>query len=148
MIEFLDYQCPFCRAGGPAVDSAVAAGVRVAVVHLPLPIHPPATGAALVALCAQRFDEFRDVHHFLLLNTDWIEVAPDSLGKQFGEVSQNPNVARCIADMETEVGLLLQAHVGLATKLGVSSTPYFISRGRQHRGLPSTESLVKLARGN
>jgi len=146
VIEFIDYQCPFCRAATRSVDSALAAGVRIAIVHLPLPIHPPATSAALVSLCAQRFGVLREVHDKLLHESRWYEVPLDSLGHQFDAFSPRPDVQGCIRHMEVEVGGDLQAHVALAAKLGVRSTPYFVARGRVLRGAPSADSLIKLAR--
>ncbi len=146
VFEFLDYQCPFCRTGSSSIDSALAAGLRIGIIHLPLPIHPPATSAALAALCGDRHGVFDEVHNALLQNSAWHDAPLDSLAEQLGRLSDNAAVQGCIADMAVEVGGTLQAHVALAAKLGVSSTPYFVAKGKRHRGLASADALIKLAR--
>lgn len=55
VVEFVDFECPFCRALAPRLDAAIAdAGVPVRVVRkmTPLRIHPHALTAALAWCCA------------------------------------------------------------------------------------------------
>src|SRR5688500_12955733 len=66
IVEVSDYECPFCRANSAGVDSAVAAGARIAYLHLPMARHPRAEGAALAALCAEESDRFPEMHARLM----------------------------------------------------------------------------------
>ena len=55
VVEFVDFECPFCRDLAPRVTSAVAhAHVPVTIVRkmVPLPMHPHARTAALAWCCA------------------------------------------------------------------------------------------------
>lgn len=64
VIEFLDYQCPACRAVAPQVSKAMEDGSATIVIrHLPLEaIHPLAREAAKAVVCAERQGRFRTAH--------------------------------------------------------------------------------------
>ena len=67
--EFVDYQCPFCRAAQSIIDSVMAAQpteVRLVVHHLPLAGHNFAVQAAVAAECADRQGKFSEMHRVLL----------------------------------------------------------------------------------
>lgn len=73
--EMSDFQCPYCKRFAleifPALDSAyVQTGkVRWIFVNFPLTqLHPNATAAAEVAMCAARQDKFWPVHDLLFRN--------------------------------------------------------------------------------
>jgi protein-disulfide isomerase len=56
IVEFVDFECPFCRAMQARLDQAIAqAGAPVRVVRkmVPLPQHPGAAPAALAYCCAE-----------------------------------------------------------------------------------------------
>lgn len=56
VVEFVDFECPFCRAMQARLDQAIAqAGAPVRVVRkmVPLPQHPGALPAALAYCCAE-----------------------------------------------------------------------------------------------
>jgi protein-disulfide isomerase len=71
VIEFTDFQCPFCgrhaREVFPAVEKEfVETGeIRWAVRHLPLDIHPAAHDAARAALCAGEQHRYWPMHERL-----------------------------------------------------------------------------------
>jgi len=56
IVEFVDFQCPFCRQAQPVLDSILtryAGEVTLIIQHLPLSaIHPNALDAAMAAECA------------------------------------------------------------------------------------------------
>lgn len=66
IVEFLDYQCPACRAVAPHVSKAMEDGsVSIVVRHLPLEeIHPIAREAAKAVVCAERQGIFRGTGGF------------------------------------------------------------------------------------
>lgn len=56
VVEFADFECPFCRALHPRLTALLAPyGEQVHLVrrHVPLPSHPHAAGAAAAAVCAE-----------------------------------------------------------------------------------------------
>jgi len=61
VVEFADFECPFCRHLHPRLSAAVDAqppgSVAVVRLNVPLPFHPMARGAALAHLCAEAQDE-------------------------------------------------------------------------------------------
>lgn len=60
VVEFLDFQCPYCTAEAATVDSVLTANpdLAIGVRQLPLPIHPAAEGAARAAVCAEAQGRF------------------------------------------------------------------------------------------
>lgn len=146
LIEVLDYQCPFCRKAAPAVDSLTNRGVRIGILHLPLPIHPNARAAALTALCAAREGEFRAMHAQLLGDASWHEAAGDSAARLFHRIASDSGIQACVKNTAAEVSGLLLRHERLAGQLGVETTPLFIGPGGMHRGVATVERLLRLAR--
>ena len=144
VIEFIDYQCPFCRASSSSVDSAIAAGVRVAIIHLPLPIHPAAGAAAQAALCADRVGRLPEVHRALITGTDWYDDQVWLNHREFSEISALPAFIDCTVAGQLDV--VVGPHLDLATRIGVRQTPVFVASGRILKGPPSRESLTRLAR--
>lgn len=73
VVEFSDFECPYCAMGVPVADSLIALyGDRVRFVyrHYPLPMHPHAERAAQAAVEAQRQGEFWAYHDLLFRHQD------------------------------------------------------------------------------
>lgn len=136
IIEFSDYECPFCKQVSPTIDSAVAAGVRVAVIHFPLAKHARAVPAAHAALCAARNGRFVDAHHELFSRSDWRS------DTTWIRLRANPD-STCVNDQA--LAALLSRHLSFAQRLGVNATPAFFSRNAIFKGAPTFESLKSLA---
>jgi protein-disulfide isomerase len=65
IIEFADFQCPFCARSQPLLDAvlrAYGAGVRLVFKHFPIESHAYARGAALVAMAAHEQGKFWEMH--------------------------------------------------------------------------------------
>ncbi len=142
VVEVSDYECPFCRKNSPAVDSAVAAGVLIAYLHLPLPSHPRAEGAAKAALCAESVGKFREMHARLMETAQWRTDSNWVREARLAGISDLARFERCLAGEEAVRRLV--RHKALAETLQVTGTPTFISRRGIHRGLASTKHLVDL----
>ena len=147
LVEFADYECPFCRQGHPVVQKLVRENpmIGVAYVQFPLPSHRAARGAARAALCAGDQGRFLSMHRRLLetdaweADTNWMREAatvgvPDPA--RFAACIRNP-----LTDRRIDVDL------ALGTSLGVNATPTFFSIRGVLRGLPEESTLVRLARG-
>lgn len=144
LVEFADYQCPFCKESHQVVQEYLAkhpevgAGYR----HLPLAIHPAARGAARAAICAEEQGRFREMHDELFRNsewesdTNWVRVARDA---------GVPDIARfsvCLASSKPD-GRLAQDE-SLAIRLRITGTPTFLTNARWFSGAASDSDLTKL----
>jgi protein-disulfide isomerase len=130
IVEFSDYQCPFCRRWHAEVSQDLFAAypgqVRLVFRNLPLTsIHPDAFSAAEAAMCAGEQNAYWDYHDKLfggqLLGTGvYLQYAKDlSLDLTSFET--------CINDRKYQSEI--QADSDFAINLGVRSTPTFFING-------------------
>ena len=71
MIEFSDFQCPYCLRADPTVQQVLSTcGDRIRFVyrHYPLPNHPNARPAAEAIACAGEQEKFWQCHDRLFAN--------------------------------------------------------------------------------
>ena len=75
VVEFVDFQCPYCRDMHEMLRRAVTEGkLRVVVMHLPLErIHPLAKPAAKASLCAEAQGSAQLMNHPLMSTRIWME---------------------------------------------------------------------------
>ena len=130
LIEFSDYECPFCSRWHAEVFLPLMEKypdqVRFVYRDFPLPSHPNAAPAAEAANCAREQDKFWEFHDQLFNSTQGLnaalyeQIAVD-LGldmDQFQECVENRTYQQEVAaDFEYAAGL------------GVSSTPTFFLNG-------------------
>ena len=131
IVEFSDYECPYCRQWHTEVFDrllqAYPEEVRLVYRDFPLSsIHPNATPAALAANCALEQDVFWDYHNKLFgmelgLSTDAYQEYASQLGVDTEEFAECLDSGR----YEEEV----QADFDFAANLGVRSTPTFFVNG-------------------
>lgn len=141
VIEFSDYECPFCRAGAAVVDSAIALGIRIAILHVPIASHPRARIGALTAICSGRSGQFAEIHHWLLTSTQW---RSDSGGIQLpGSIDSPDRISVCA--MSDDAASILGGHLAFAESLRIAATPTFVSRTHRLDG-PLTVQNLKLLR--
>lgn len=68
VVEFADFQCPFCQAAAGLPDNLLAEfpnDVQFAFKHYPLERHPYAVGAAKAAWAAQQQGKFWEMHNLI-----------------------------------------------------------------------------------
>jgi len=68
LVEFGDFECPYCRNAEPAIEAVLAAhpdDVRLVYKEFPLPQHDQAMPAALAADCADQQGQFWEMHDLL-----------------------------------------------------------------------------------
>lgn len=142
LIVISDYECPFCRASQTAIDSVVAAGARVAVLHYPLASHPHAEAAARAALCAARDGRFPSLHTRLMTTAEWRKDESWQREASAAGVSDMKRFAACVSG--NEVRRELAEHMALSESLMVRATPTFVSRRGVHRGTATVAQIVRL----
>lgn len=130
LVEFSDYECPFCRRWHDEVYEPLLAAypgkIRFVYRHLPLTsIHPDAFPAAEAAMCAGEQDAYWQYHEKLFSNeslgdTVYIQYAQD-LGLDMKAFEA------CMSDHKYQEAI--QADVDFAIDLGIRSTPTFFING-------------------
>ena len=149
MVEYGDFECPYCGMAEPAVRELLRdyGEVRYVWRHLPLnDVHPNAQLAAEAAEAAGKQGAFWEMHDLLLDHQDALQPRDlvgyaDSLGL---------DTRRFAADLRKHAGM---AHVSedleSADLSSVSGTPTFFINGKRHYGAYDIETLkkaVKLAK--
>ncbi len=136
VVEFSDFECPFCRKAAPMVHEVAARpGVRVCFKHFPISYHPAARFAAEVAVIAARAGKFWDYHDRVFtaagaggLTEAKVRHIASSLGLKLDEGALAEAAKRVDADKAE----------GKAAE--VEGTPSFYVNGRP---LPGKEPLAK-----
>lgn len=145
VVEFSDYQCPFCRELFSTLDAVRKEhSGEVAVIHrhYPLPGHAQARPAAVAAECAaeqQRFDEMQAAlysHQDSLGKVAWSTVAVRA------GVRDSTAFAACMASGRYDSALARDIRDG--DRLGVRATPTLLVNDRKMEGALTRESLEKL----
>ncbi len=130
LVEFSDYQCPFCtRAHGTVqqLQKDYGSKLRVVMKQNPLSFHPRARPAALAALAAGNQGKYWQYHDELFANQKALEDA--DLEKYAKEVGLD--VTRWKRDMaDPKLAEVINRDQALAQKLGASGTPAFFINGR------------------
>jgi len=132
MVEFSDYQCPFCQRFHtqtfPALQKAYIDSGKVQYIFrdFPLAFHPQARGAAVAARCAGKQDAYWDMHHRLFAQ-------PRRLGLElYQELAQTLklNIATFLSCLQDpEQGKTIENDLTYGQSLGVQGTPsFFIGR--------------------
>ncbi|MCH9682823.1 MAG: thioredoxin domain-containing protein [Deltaproteobacteria bacterium] len=131
IIEFSDYECPYCKAADEPLQEAVDDNddVRLIFKHYPLPMHANAIPAARAAWAAQQQGKFWEMHEHLFEAGGKVE-AIDEAARDMGL-----DVARFRQDMLSEAAKeAIESDRHAAGLLGIGSTPHFVINGRHVRG--------------
>lgn len=140
IVEYGDFQCPYCGRAEPAVRELLAnIDVRFVWRHLPLSdVHPQAALAAEAAEAAGAQDAFWPMHDLLLHHQDRLR-APELSGHA-SELGLD--VERFERDLRTRAfRARVEDDVLSADLSGVSGTPTFFINGQRHYGAYDFETL-------
>jgi protein-disulfide isomerase len=145
IVEFSDYQCPFCARSEPLVKDALAAyptQARLVYKHYPLTsMHPQALPAALAAAAAQRQGKFWEMHEKLFANQR--ALAPEQIKQYARELGLD--LPKFEADLQSEeVKAMVQQDIQLAQRVGVRGTPTIFVNGKvlQNRSLEGFKQMI------
>ena len=152
IVEFSDFQCPFCTRVLPTLDKLqkdYPNKIRVFFKHNPLPFHSDATPAAQAAVAAELQGKFWPMHDKLFGNQQNLKRA--DLEKYAQEIGLD--VEKFKKDIDSPaVKKRVDDDLELGKKLGVQGTPNFFIDGRPIRGAVPYEQFKaaiddELARG-
>ena len=142
LVEFSDYQCPFCQQAHAMLDSMVAADSTVGIVyrHFPLANHSAAPGAARTSICAEQQGKFREMDHHLFetrewqADTNWVKAAVAA------GIADTAAFRACLASPAT--ANRLSSDLSLGNRLGVNGTPTFFTPAASQPGVLSQSQMV------
>ena len=145
VVEFYDYNCPYCRASLPAVEKFYQAhknDTRFAFIEFPIK-GPDSIVAAKVALAARHQpDKYLALHYALMGETQPVDanmIMQDA-------VKAGLDLNKLKADMEKpEINAAIDASHDLAKRAGIDGTPTFIVNGVIHPGAVDDATLADLA---
>ena len=143
IVEFADYQCPFCHQAQLAVEQILKKyDGKVRFVHRDFPlesIHPRATPAAKASRCAGEQGKFWEYHRGLLASPTGFDEA--DLKRRAGVLGlDQAKFATCIAQPGGEKAV--QEALADGQRLGVSATPTFFVNGRRLVGAKGVPDFV------
>ncbi len=148
IIEFADYQCPFCRANYSSLTTLLEKhpGITLQFRQLPLTsIHEHAMDAARSSVCAERGGSFSRMHAYLFENDDWIS-APDPDWAIFAAGAGIRDTAAFIACTQSQTtATRIQTDADLAAKLGLNATPAFVGPSGIHIGMLDEQTLQRIS---
>ena len=141
IVEFSDYQCPFCQRAEGVVDQVMQAygsKVRLVFRDFPLPIHPQARPAAEAANCANAQGKFWEYHAKLFANQS--ALGEDKLKEYAKDIGLDPaKFEQCLS--QKPFSPAIDKDLTEATKLGVNGTPAFFINGHKFDARPTSDAL-------
>ena len=149
LVEFYDYDCPYCRASLPAMIKFYGAhknDTRFSFIELPIPsLHgPSAVLAARASMAARMQPEKYVAFHFALMG----ETGAVDENVIFADAQKaGMDIAKLKADMlAPQIDSLIDKSHGLAQKSGIDGTPTFIANGVMHPGMVDDAALADMAK--
>jgi protein-disulfide isomerase len=147
LVEFFDYNCPYCRKMAPVLIEAEKTDPQLRIVFKEFPILGPGSEfAARAALAAQRQGKYEAFHHALMATKE--KVTEDSVLAAAAKVGLD--VKRLKADMEDpSIQVAIDRNMALAAALRINGTPGFVIGEQILRGateLTVLQDLIKQAR--
>jgi len=145
IIEFSDYQCPFCKRAESVVDQVMKTygdKVRLVFRDYPLPFHPLARPAAEAANCANAQGKFWEYHQKLFANQS--ALATDNLKSYAKDVGlDTTKFDKCLAD-DKGIKVAIDKDIVDGSKVGVNGTPAFFINGRMLSGAQPFEKFKEV----
>jgi protein-disulfide isomerase len=144
LLEYVDFQCPYCRAASGAIKSVVlgdlAGRAHLRLRHFPLrEKHPRADATARAAEAAGRQGKFWEMHDILFERFD--AVTDEDLSAYAAELGLDvPRFTADIADPTLIAAIEDDRNTGLAA--GVTGTPGLFLDGERYTGFYDRETLL------
>jgi protein-disulfide isomerase len=144
IVEFSDFQCPFCSKAEPTVDELLKAypdKIRLVYRDYPLPFHPLAPKAAEASHCAEDQGKYWELHAKMFSAGGKLEVANlKALAREVG--LDGDKFDKCLDSGEKKK--IVDAHFEAGKKAGVNGTPAFFINGRLVSGALPLEEFKKI----
>ena len=142
VVEFFDYNCPYCRRVKPHMEKLLATDTNVRVVYREWPIlGEGSTFAARAALAARNQDKYVEFHWALMGLAGRVEE------ENVIDVAQDIglDIAQLRLDMEApEISEHIETSMRLARALGFNGTPSFVIGEALAPGLIEAGQMIEL----
>jgi protein-disulfide isomerase len=145
IVEFVDYNCPFCQRGATTLDEVVASypgKIRVIAKNLPLPMHPNAAKTAEAALCAGeqgKFWEFRSA----IFGEFWGKQSIEDMKAIAKKIRLDEAKFLACFD-QSRMKAAVDEDVQVIGGMGMTGTPTFFVNGTPLIGAQPAENFKKL----
>ena len=144
IIEFSDYQCPFCSRVEPTLNQLLEdypGKIRIAFAHHPLPFHPQAENAAKAAHAAFIQGKFWEMHDKLFSNQK--SLSDDFYIQTAGELGLN--IEQFKADMASQdTADFIKKCTSDAEAADLKGTPSFLINGVKFVGAQPIDRFKKV----
>jgi protein-disulfide isomerase len=145
LVEFSDFQCPFCQRVAPTLKQVKEKyGDRVRIVWKDFPltqIHPQAFKASEAAHCAGDQEKYWQYHDQLFANQSALQL--NDLKRYATDLGLDANAFNSCLD-SSKYGERVRDGVAQGTSLGVNSTPTIYVNGRVLAGAQPYEAFVAM----
>ncbi len=144
IVEFTDYQCPYCHRAQAVVDQVLQRySGQVRFVHLDFPLdgHPGAIPAARAARCAEEQGKFWKYHRSLMTAPGTLD-EPDLKGRASALGLDASSFGTCLSSGRHDGAI--QASLRQGEELGVTGTPAYFVNGRMLSGARPVEAFAEL----
>ncbi len=148
IVEFLDYNCGYCKRAHTAVTELIAKNddIKVIIVEFPI-LSPTSTEAAAWALAADEQGKFQEFHDALMvnkapINTDSLKDVAKSVGLDVDKAEEFANNPKTL--------MRLEENKARAMQMGFQGTPGFIIGDEVLRGFaeyPAMQNILDAQRG-
>ena len=148
IVEFFDYNCPYCRKNAPILKELETSDSGLRFVYKEWPIlGPDSEFAARAALASARQDKYIAFHRALMATSEKVtEAKVLSIAESVGI-----DLARLRQDLDDPaIQQAIERNHALAKELGITGTPSFVINDGLQPGfleLPALRGLIAQARG-
>jgi protein-disulfide isomerase len=143
IVEFLDYNCGFCKSVQSAVDAVMKSDGKIRLVNKELPVVGGESSvlAARAALAAARQGKYDALHDRLMQAKTRVDMA--AIERE--AAAAGLDLARLKRDMDdAAIKRQIEDNLELSRAVGVTGTPAFIIGGKLVPGAVSEATLKKL----
>lgn len=145
IVEFSDFECPYCREEYPIIKQLLAAyGAQIRFQYRDFPIteaHPHAQSAAEAAECASAQSKFWEYHDLLFEHQD--SLTREDLGRYARDTGLNLKLFNQCIDGRTKADEVIE-DFNDGRAMGVNGTPTFFINGAKYAGVFSFEELSSI----
>jgi protein-disulfide isomerase len=143
IIEYSDFECPYCRKVLPTltqIEEEYGDKVRVVFRQQPLPMHKQAIPAAKAALAAHNQGKFWEMHDLLFAKAESRGLNDEAYVEMAKQLSLDVDKFNTDRNSE-EIAKLIEGDQKIAAQFGAGGTPAFFVNGRPISGAQPYEAF-------